>query len=239
MMIKMVEQTFIIPAYNEEKRIINTLIKLTKYFEKTFRNYEIICIVDGIDNTDKIVNRMIKKNSKIKLLKFTHRLGKGGAIVEGVKKARGKKLMVIDADISIPLKSISKMINLLEEYDIVSGSRFFNKSKIKSPIYRKFLSQACNLLERKFFGLKISDPQFGFKAYRKNVIKKLIKLTTINNFAWDLETMINAQNKGFLIKDLPIDYFYTKYSKVNVFSTTKQILFSILKLKILNSLKIN
>jgi glycosyltransferase involved in cell wall biosynthesis len=230
-MIKMVEQTFIIPAYNEEKRIFNTLIKLTKYFEKTFKDYEIICIVDGIDNTDKIVNRMIRKNSKIKLLKFTHRLGKGGAIAEGVKKANGKKLMIIDADASIPLKSIPIMINLLEDYDIVSGSRFLNKVKIKSPIHRKLLSKACSFIERKIFNLKVSDPQFGFKAYRTNAIKELVKITTINNGAWDLETMINVQRKGFSIKDFPLDYYYTKHSKVNVFSTTKQILFSILKLK--------
>ena len=66
--------SFIIPAYDEEKRIHKSLVKLTRYLDKIFKNYEIICVVDGTDRTAQIVRNFILKNSRVKLLEFKKRL---------------------------------------------------------------------------------------------------------------------------------------------------------------------
>jgi len=224
--------SFIIPAYNEEKRISRSLARLTEYLNDRVDSYEIICVVDGNDKTDKIVESFKSENSRIKMLRFTKRLGKGGAIIEGVKKSKGKKIMMLDADISISLNSIPKMIELLDYFDIVVGSRYVKGSKNSSPLRRKISGKICNYLESKIFNLGVNDIQAGFKAFRTEVINNLVKGSTMKGFAWDLELLLNARKHKYSIREYPIEWFYEKYSKTKILDVTKEIIISIIKLKL-------
>jgi dolichyl-phosphate beta-glucosyltransferase len=224
--------SFIIPAYNEENRIFRSLVRLSRYLNKVIESYEIICVVDGVDRTVKIVEDFILKDSRIRILKFSKRLGKGGAIIEGIKNAKGKKIMMLDADVSISLKSIPRIIELLDDYCIVVGSRYVKGSKNICPIYRKILGRICNSLESKIFNLGINDVQVGFKAFRTEVGHDLVKKSTIKGFAWDLELLCNARKFNYSITEFPIEWFYEKNSKTKVLNVAGEIIVSILKLKL-------
>jgi glycosyltransferase involved in cell wall biosynthesis len=93
----------IIPAYNEEKRIIDRIQRLVKHFDKTLEEYEVLIVADGCtDKTSEVVSEHADENPKVKLLNFPERLGKGGAIIEGFKLAGGDTIVVTDADDSVP-----------------------------------------------------------------------------------------------------------------------------------------
>src|SRR3989344_5442103 len=99
----MVKLSIVIPAYNEEKRIGRTLDNYLNFFSKKIRNFEIIVVLNGCkDNTFDIVKRFIKKSNKIRYLIFKENIGKGGAIVEGFKTARGDLIGFVDADMATP-----------------------------------------------------------------------------------------------------------------------------------------
>lgn len=224
--------SLIIPAYNEEKRISRSLARLIRYMDRISDSYEIICVVDGTDKTAEIVEDFISRGSRIRILKFRKRLGKGGAIIEGIKSAKGKNIMMLDADISISLKSIPRMIELLDDFDIVVGSRYVKGSKNSCPLHRKILGRVCNHLESKIFDLGVNDIQAGFKAFRAEVINDLIKKSIMRGFAWDLELLCNAKKANYSVTEYPIEWFYDKHSKTKVLHAVRELILSIVKLKL-------
>jgi dolichyl-phosphate beta-glucosyltransferase len=203
--------SLIIPAYNEENRIYKSLAKITKYLDKNFKNHEIICVVDGTDGTAQIVKNFIKNNSRIKLLEFKKRLGKGRALQKGVMESKGNKVIITDADLPFPLNSIQPMNKLLDSYDVINAKKLY-----KYPFHRSVMRSAfifiCRLL---FPNLGVSETQGCFKGFKKTVAKNLFKNLKIYGYASDVEILVKARKMGFSIKEYPVKYFYRKGSKVN------------------------
>jgi len=108
----------ILPAYNEEKRIINRIQNLSKYFDKMLGEYELLIIADGCtDRTPVIVREYVRStnnDSKITMLNFPERLGKGGAIIEGLKLANGDIIVITDIDDSTSPEELLKLIKEAE-----------------------------------------------------------------------------------------------------------------------------
>ena len=110
--------TIIIPAYNESHRIVPFLKKVIQFSKKKLKNYEILIVNDGsTDDTKDVVQKLLRKQKNIKLIGYTKNKGKGGAVQYGVAKAKGEKILFIDADGSTQPDQIPKMLEKLEEYD--------------------------------------------------------------------------------------------------------------------------
>jgi len=108
--------SLIIPAYNEEKRIRKVLDAYTKSLEGI--NYEIIVVCNGCkDGTEDIVRDFIKKtpSANVRVLVFEEKLGKGGAVIEGFKAAKGKFMGFVDADLSTSPQEFLKLVRILEK----------------------------------------------------------------------------------------------------------------------------
>ena len=97
-----------VPAYNEEKRIVQTLKDYTEALQASGRDFELIVVCDGNDNTAKLAMPFAK------VLEFSHRLGKGGGVLEGFKAARGEVIGFTDADNSL---KVDQFLRLLDEMD--------------------------------------------------------------------------------------------------------------------------
>lgn len=224
--------SLIIPAYNEESRIRHFLEDIVNNLD--FLD-EIIVICDGSDSTA-IVAREVSTN--IKVLEYPGRLGKGGAILEGFRKATGDVIGYVDADGAIPWYDIEKVFTKVSsECPIVIGSRWMSKSKIlrKQPLLRVILGRFYHYLTFALLGLPIKDTQCGIKAYKRNVINAIKKKVILRNLSIDTVILYHCKELGYTIREIPIDWRNMDGSRFNPMRSALLMLLSLVGIRISNS----
>ncbi len=211
--------SLIVPAYKEEKTIVEQIKEIKNSLIKITSDYEIIIVVDGFnDNTFNIAKKI--KMPNLKVFGYKKNKGKGHAVKYGVSKANKKIIGFLDAGMDLDPKEISTMFSIMDEKnaDIVVGSKVHPKSKVKYPLFRKILSCGYRLIIRLLFNLKINDTQAGFKLFKKDVAKKIFSKITVNGFAFDIESLVIAKNLGYQkIYESPIRVNFKK-SSINYFN---------------------
>ncbi|MCX7589802.1 MAG: glycosyltransferase family 2 protein, partial [Patescibacteria group bacterium] len=215
------EQIFlsiIIPAYNEEHRITQTLLDIDKKLKNKNWTYEILVINDGSnDKTSEVVNNLISKIKELKLIDNKENHGKGYVVKQGMLQARGKYCLFMDADNSTTIDQFDNFLPWFEkDYDIVIGSIEIEGAKIneQAGFYRRFLGHFGKLLIRLFLGLKIYDTQRGFKAFANYAIKPIFERQTIMRWGFDFEILYIANKLGYKIKEVPVIWNNSADSKV-------------------------
>ena len=213
------ELSIIIPAYNEENRIKNTLIIINDFLKEKKINAEIIVVDDGsIDKTKKIIKKLQQKIPDLKLINLEKNRGKGFAVKKGIEKSKGKFILFTDADNSTPIEELEKLMQKMRESksDIAIGSRYLRGSdvKIKQPIYRRFLGRIGNLLIRLLIIKKIKDTQCGFKLFEHKTAKKIFPFQKIKRFAFDIETLAIAKKLNYKIIEVPVSWFNSPESRI-------------------------
>lgn len=222
----------VIPVYNEEKYLLINIPKLYSFLEKNFREFKII-IADNAstDNTPRVSKNLLKKYSKIKYLRIEEK-GRGGAIKRAWGRSKSEYLTYMDVDLSTDLNHLITMVELLNNADIVYGSRLEKTSKVKRSLHREILSRGYNLLIRLFFNTKIKDFQCGFKGIKRNVAKKLIPLIENNDWFFDTELLLLAEKKNYKVKPVSVNWVEGKNSKVKIIKTVLSYLKEIIKMKL-------
>jgi len=208
------ELTIIIPAYNEESRIPNTMTNIINYFDLyMFGKYELLVVIDGcIDDTELIVTRYQKKHKHVVPLIFPNRLGKGGAILASFSRVRSKVILMTDADGSVSPDDLYKLYNEVCNADLCIGSRYSSTSKqIKhESMFRIFLSRGFNtLLHMSFWRLmKYTDTQCGAKAFRKKSFSTVYQDLILHNFCFDVNLIYSMIRCGFKVKEIGVTYVH-------------------------------
>jgi glycosyltransferase involved in cell wall biosynthesis len=201
--------SLIVPAYNEAKRISSTLQDLVLLDDhRRPGQVEMIVIMDGCtDRTPEIVEKILKDFRQAVILTFPNRLGKGGAIIEALKHAKGDIIAFIDADGSIPTTELLRLSKLLDHYDMVIGSRYLDGSKASvRPVKRVLFSRAFNLLVKSlFWNLRtIDDTQCGIKVFKREVLERIKYELIIADFAFDVNLLCSALKNGYRVKEVGI-----------------------------------
>ena len=231
--------SFIIPAYNEEKRIAKTLDEILDYFSEI--QYEIIVIIDGCtDNTIKIVNDYELKYDNIVSSISNKRLGKGAAILSGINISCGKVIVILDADNSVSLRSVERMMKLVPNpYEGVIASRHVKGSVIKNkqPILRRFLSRGFNILVRVMFNLKYKDTQCGCKVLYSNIARRLLNNINSKGFAYDVEMLFRLKRMGYTIVEVPVEWTYDDSSSMSLKLDVFKMFYEVIKLRIVTLIK--
>jgi len=204
--------SIIIPAYNEEARIVRCLEKLCEVKKD---DWEIIVSADGC--SDRTIE--IAKGYPVKIVCFPERLGKGGGVLHALEFASGENIVFMDADLCVSPKEIPCLLDKLASYDIVIGSRNLKGSRIlvSPPSYRKVLGKGFNWLFRILFRIDLRDTQCGFKAVKKQVLQDLVGELHTDGFAFDVDLIAKAHRRGYRIAEIPIEWSYDNGSKVDVF----------------------
>ncbi len=211
-----------IPVFNSAKIIENTIIKVNFVLKKLNQPYELIIVDDNSkDNTETIIDPILKKNKHIKYLKMLRGPSRRENLSLAFYKGKFNYAAYLDADLSTKLDGLSEMIRFLEEgYDIIIGSRYLSNSKVKRRFFRKIISFVYNRFLRFLFGSKLLDHQCGFKAFKREKLLILIDeagydYTFKRGWFLDAEILIRAQKHNFKIKELPVNWSEGKQSSFN------------------------
>jgi dolichyl-phosphate beta-glucosyltransferase len=230
--------SIVIPCYNEDKRIEETLKRTINYCKKNIRYHEIIVINDGSkDRTLEIVKKF--KNKNLRILSNKTNLGKGASIRRGISRARQPLVLFMDADLSTPLKEIKKLHECTKKYDFIIGSRNLIGSKIKKPqtFIRKNLGWIYKSLKNKIIGHEIVDSQCGFKLIKTTQAKQLIKLQKIDRFSFDVEMILIAKKMKMKIKEVGIEWDMNQESSVKIIKDGMRMLIDLVRIKYYDKMK--
>lgn len=225
----------IIPAYNEERRITDTLDEFIAYLGRQCYTYEII-IVDNRsnDNTWNLLTDYSTRYDFIKIFRNLKNMGKGYSIKRGMEKAEGKYVLFSDADMAVKPKYIQKLLNKLTEgTDMVIGSRKIKGASIETPQtwLRSKLGPLFHAIVIRFIISDFIDSICGFKGFKANAAKAICKEQTLYGYCFDVELLLIAQKNGYSIKEIPVVWNDKTGSKLSILDSPA-ILLEIIKLKI-------
>lgn len=199
--------SLIFPAYNEVRRIAETVREAKAYFESRQFSYEIIVSADGTDGTREVVADMAQTDSTLRVIGSPERRGKGYGIRQAIPLTTGTFVGFADADNKTPITEFDKVEPLLNQYDIVIGSRGLSESTIEQaqPFYRQIGSKGFGIYMRAVTGLTdIIDTQCGFKFFRRPVAVDLFSRQRVDGYMYDVEILYLARKTGYTIGQVPI-----------------------------------
>lgn len=233
----------VIPCYNEEQNITNGKIEeVISYLNKKDYLWELLIVDDGsVDNSKKLLKKIIKDREHIKLLENNHQ-GKAGTVITGMLAAKGKYVLFTDLDQATPIGEIEKFLPFFKQgYDIVIGSR---RSRRKgAPFIRAIMGPSFTLIRRILLGMSgISDTQCGFKAFKSEVaqnIFKRLKLYKEKNkvegsqvtAGFDVEVLYLAQKLKFKIKEVAVRWNYVETRRVSPIRDSFSALLDLLRIR--------
>ncbi|OEU61942.1 MAG: dolichol-P-glucose synthetase, partial [Desulfobacterales bacterium PC51MH44] len=209
----------ILPAYNEAKRICNTVSATAKTLKEITSSFEIIIAEDGsTDGTADIAAELSQTHEYVKHLHSDTRQGRGKALNRAFKFASGDILCYIDVDLATDMKHLRELIDAIryEGYDFSTGSRMMPESDVKRPLKRGFASKGFNLFTRTLLRSKLYDHQCGFKGFKRESLFKLLDSIEDEHWFWDTELLVRAQHAGYKVKEFPVVWRHGGATKVDL-----------------------
>ena len=223
----------IIPAYNEELRLPETLAAITEYLSRQPYAWEIIVADDGShDATAALVRDFALRDARLRLLTLPHR-GKGSAVKHGMLAAAGQYRFLCDADLSMPIEFLERLLPALApNADVVIGSREApGARRVGEPRRRRLMGRAFNAMTRLLAVPSVADTQCGFKVFRGETAQSLFALQTLDGFAFDAEILFLARRYGFTVAEVGIEWHYRTESKVRPFRDSWRMLRDLLVIR--------
>lgn len=230
--------SLIFPAYNEAKRIKQTITEAVTYLEERQYRYEIIVSADGNDGTREVVAEMALLNPYLKVIGSIERRGKGYGIRKAVELANGQVIGFSDADNKTPIEEFDKIKPLLETNEMVIGSRGLRQSRIEhaQPLYRRLGSRGFAVFMQTVVGLPgIKDTQCGFKFFQHHAAKNIFALQIIDGYMFDVEILYLAQRLGYHIVETPIRWRDDGDSRLVLFSGNVRNMLDIFKIRFITA----
>lgn len=204
-MSKTVDLTIIIPAYNEARRIGESLEQLATYLKQPHAYGEVEVVVVAAKSRDKTPEIAQSKAGMFKHFRVINagsHGGKGRDVRLAMLETNGKYRLFMDADLATPLKHLTDVQReISKNTDVIIGVRDLSSSHTG---LRKFISNFGNVLVRVLLGLKIKDTQCGFKAFRGEVATDLFSNQRIMGWGFDMEVLAIAKKRGYSIATIPI-----------------------------------
>jgi glycosyltransferase involved in cell wall biosynthesis len=218
----------VVLSYNEEKNIIRVLKNIQDTVVSKYPSTEIIVIDDSSDRTPAILETQKHRMKNLVVLHRENKKGLGSAMKEGFRLARGDIVIVTMGDLSDDAKVMLSMVEKIEEgYDIACASRFVpGGGMVNYPALKLMANRFYNLTFSALFSLGIRDMTNAFRAYRKEVVKKM-QLES-NGFEITAEIILKAKLFDFSMAEVPSVWYgrTSGESKLGSFKISPKSLFS-------------
>lgn len=218
----------VVPAYNEERRLPNTIKHILAYLDAQSYASELIIADDGSsDQTATLVEGLLPQHKNMRLLRLDHR-GKGYAVRAGALAAQGEFVLLCDADLAVPIEEWTRLEEALRSgYQVAIGSREgMGASRLGEPFHRHVMGRVFNLIIRVVAIGGFEDTQCGFKGMYRAVAKDLFERVRIYGenaptlqgaavTAYDVELLFLAVKRGYRVAELPMPWRYGEETKVS------------------------
>lgn len=238
----------VIPCFNEEGNIkMGKVASVLRYLNSKKFGWEVIIVDDGsTDSSRELIQNIMKKEKKLKLIKNDH-AGKANTVITGILAGSGKYLMFTDLDQATPIAQLEKFYPLFaKNIDIVIGTR--KDSRAGAPLVRAIMGPGFTLLRKLILGLShISDTQCGFKAFKREVARKIftkLKLYQDKHITqesqvtagFDVEVLFIALKMGYQIREIPVSWNYVETRRVSPLKDSLHAFIDLIRIRI-NSIK--
>lgn len=190
--------SIILPAYKQEKTIVQDIKQLDDFLSWLAIPYELIVIIDGVvDATYSRAKKLRRKN--VRFFVIPKNVGKGYAVRYGMLQGKGDAIGFIDAGMDLEASGLGLLLDYmnLQDADIVIGSKLHSDSVVTYPLQRKILSWGYRNLTRLLFGFAVRDTQVGMKLFRREVVMDVFPRLVVKRFAFDVEVLAVAYARGY------------------------------------------
>ena len=208
----------VIPAFNEERRLPGTLVRLAEYLHSRpeVLPAEVIVVDDGsTDRTAALAGELPSSPQlTLRLESLGANRGKGAAVRRGLSLSRGKWVLISDADLASPIEELEKL--QVAGADVAVGSRALRRELIarRQPLARDALGRCFNVLLRVLGLSTFRDTQCGFKLLRGDLARALAEELTLDGFAFDVELLARATRRGAKVVEVPVRWYHVEESRV-------------------------
>ena len=230
----------LIPAYNEEERIAPVLRRYAEFFREKYNGrFEIVVVLNGCrDRTLSVVEGAAADYPEIRALEFRQPIGKGGALIEGLKLARTSDLIgYVDADGATPPEAFLDLARHCKEVDCAIGSRWMAGSVLEQtqPLRRRLFSRCFHLLIETLFRMHIKDTQCGAKVMRRAAVEAIHPALRIADVAFDINLLYSLKRNGFTVREVPTIWKDQLGSKIRLNKGALGIILSVVRLRLVYS----
>lgn len=225
--------SIVIPAYNEEHRLPETLERIAGFLDRQSYPAEVIVVENGSsDRTLEIAREFAARDGRVRALHEDQR-GKGRAVRAGMLAAGGEFRFICDADLSMPIEQVNRFLPpQLGSADIAIASREAPGAvRYNEPEYRHLTGRVFNALVRWLALPGLQDTQCGFKCFRAAAAEDVFPLQTIDGWTFDVEVLYIARRRGYQICEIPIDWYFNPESKVRVLRDSWRMFRDLLKIR--------
>ena len=193
--------SLIIPVYNEEDAIDQTILELKKTFSQLGTPFEILIVNDG--SSDSTAERLVKWKDDVSVIQHESNSGYGASLKTGIRHAQYDWIVITDADGSYPNHRIPELVRMAKKFDMVVGARTganVTYSKIRS-IPKWFLIRFAKWLSAR----EIPDLNSGLRVFRKDIAMRFIKLYP-NGFSFTTTITMAMLTNRYRVHYEPVDY---------------------------------
>ncbi len=237
--------TLVIPAYNEANRLPANLERVLAYFRQQRYDWAVTVVDDGSAD-DTVAQCKVQANlePRLRIIENDHR-GKAFAVRTGIMAAQTALVVFSDADLSVPIEQIERLLLTLGQgFDVAFGSREGEGAKRHGePAYRHLVGRVYNFLYSRMLLPDIRDAQCGFKAFRTPVAQDLFRRMLVYGAdaplvrggfvtGFDTELLFVAQRAGYRVKEVGVDWYYGKGTKVRLVSDSRRMFLDVLRIRL-------
>ena len=228
--------SLVIPAYNETGRIGDTVAHVVGYLDAQPFEWELLVVVDGGDPAAAVEARVAGKNhAQVRVLVNDYNRGKGFSVRRGFLEATGNRMAFIDADLSLPIEELPKMMACFDGgADVAIASRTIPGAieEGDAPTGRGVMSRIFNWVVQVLLLPGITDTQCGFKGFTAAAAKRIFEVAESDRFGFDVEALYLARTFKLRIDQFPVCCRYHGGSSVNRIGDGLQMLKDLVSIRV-------
>lgn len=190
-------------------------------------------VTDGSTDRTKQVS-LRYANQGVKVLDFPERLGKGGAILAGLRESSFSTVGFVDADGPVPAGEVVSLARQLGDADVVVGSRRVPSEevvRVRAPS-RRFFSSGWNLVVRAVLGLPLKDTQCGVKFFRRSAVFPVLPDVRVKGWAFDVDLLFQLRRAGRTFKEVAVTWEEQEGTKLTLPLVIPAMILSLIQIRL-------
>ena len=225
----------VVPVYNEEKVLPESIPALYDYLTEYFPYEWSVVITDNAstDATPSVARELAARYPRVSVLRLEEK-GRGRALKAAWSASEADVVAYMDVDLSTNLWSFLPLVAPLASghSDVAIGSRLLRGAMVTRQWKREVISRCYNLLVKAMFRNRFSDAQCGFKALKRAVAEELLPEVEDNEWFFDTELLLAAEERGYRISEVPVDWIEDLDSRVDVVATALEDVKGLLRVRV-------